>query len=148
MNRCRDMAIRNFCRRRLAAIIDLIQSGLDHSIRQTWSGLDDPLQRYGRSKFSKMQGRSSVVNIYMYIDVMYSSLLASVTQRLRLRWLHSNYGALQIILVTYKYWLTTLLPTFWLVGEVNKPGPRHQQRLVLGVFACHAHLCSASGITA
>jgi len=31
---------------------------------QIRSGLDEPLQRYGNTKFSRMRGRSSVVNIY------------------------------------------------------------------------------------
>jgi len=44
------------------------------------SGSDDPLPRYGRSKFSKMRGRSvgrsSVLNIY--IVLMYSFLFATL----------------------------------------------------------------------
>jgi len=39
------------------------------------SGSDDPLPRYGRSKFSKMRGRSRSSVLNVYIDVMYSSSL-------------------------------------------------------------------------
>jgi len=45
---------------------------------QTWSGSDDPLPRYGHSKFAKMRGRSvgrsSVLNIHCSHTLLFATL--------------------------------------------------------------------------
>jgi len=77
-SRSGDMAVRNFPRWQPAAILDLVQTKIAPfdpptsktlPENQTWSGSDEPLPRYGRSKFSKMRGRSVgrlVLNITLF----------------------------------------------------------------------------------